>query len=674
MANWQAAEPGTVIGDGQGNYQMRVAGQWLPMPKGSLAADEHGAYHFNSDLVKPPEAPKGFSSSISASDNPTANDTEIAQGMQKMSNQQTPVGDVIDMLKAVPGGVVKMLEGIGNNVTEHPVLGNIPGLVDLFKRVAADPGGTLTSAANAVKNATPTQVGENVVAPIVAGGGISEGAGAVASRLGAEATAAEQLGLRTAQGLPAKMAGNTAGPTLDAQNNRVAATVLGADAGVPHSSPVTAQSLADARIAPGNLMDQGYGLVQPGPLSPVAREQVLAARGPATITKPTPNVANQINDIESSLLDPNGQFTGDQLRATRNSLNSDATAGANSTDADTRAVAAYKRNVVGALDQHVADSLPEGSPITQDMVSNARSTLAKNYTLQDLISKGGDINLQALAKLHRDNPNLLSGNSRTVAQFAHEHPEVTGTVSDADRISPPSLMGDLAQINPLTQPVGTIGQALFGALGRRLLRGAPGEAIGAGMQAPVAGGAGEFAPKPLTALQAPPSQAEAPHQGAMSLPEGLAPRPTLDLQAPLGTAFEPHQGAMALPEGAAPQAPYGTDLGTALGGPRKINVPNSQRGSMSFRDIERGGNDAASVNAASPEAISRGTRNLVEIGPDGNSSPVLRDVTQIDREPPPGHLIVDAGTGEIVKSGTMAPTLARGLLNRWKARGLGQSF
>jgi hypothetical protein len=627
MANWQAAEPGTVIGDGQGNYQMRVAGQWLPMPKGSLAADEHGAYHFNSDLVKPPEAPKSFSSSVSPSDKPTPQDLESAKGMEQMSNQQTPVGDVIDMLKAVPGGVVKMLEGIGNNVTEHPVLGNIPGLVDLFKRVAADPGGALSSAANAVKNATPTQVGENVVAPLVAGGGISEGAGAVASRLGTEATAAEQLGLRTAQGLPAKMAGNTAGPTLDAQNNRVAATILGADAGVPHSSPVTAQSLADARVAPGNLMDQGYGLVQPGPLSPAAREQVLAARGPATITKPTPNVESQISDIESSLLDPNGQFTGDQLRATRNSINSDATTGANSTDADTRAVAAYKRNIVGALDQHVADSLPEGSPITQDMIQNARSTLAKNYTLQDLISRGGDINLQALAKLHRDNPNLLSGNSRTVAQFAHEHPEVTGTVSDADRISPPSLMGDLAQINPLTQPVGTIGQALFGALGRRLLRGAPGEAIGAGMQAPVAGGAGEF--NPLDQALGGPAEARS-----------AAPAP----------------------------------LDTALNGPRKINVPNSQRGSMSFRDIERGGNDEASVSAASPEAISRGTRNLVEVGPDGNSSPVLRDVTQIDREPPPGHLIVDADTGEIVKSGTMAPPLARGLLNRWKARGLGQSF
>jgi hypothetical protein len=396
---------------------------------------------------------------------------------------------------------------------------------------------------------------------------------------------------------------------------------------VPHSSPVTAQSLADARVAPGNLMDQGYGLVQPGPLSPAAREKVLAARGPATITKPTPNFANAVNENESSLLDPNGQFTGAQLRDTRNSLNSDATAGANSDDADVRKIAKYKRNLVGAIDQHVEDALPEGSPITPDMLQNARSTLAKNYTLQDLIDKGGDINLQALAKLHRDNPDLLSGNTRIVAQFAHEHPEVTGSISDNYRISPPSAVGDIASVNPL-KPIGTVGQALFGALGRRLLGGAPGEAVGAGMQAPVAGGAGEFSPLDQ-ALGGP---AEAP---------SAAPAP----------------------------------LDTALNGPPKINVPNSQRGSMSFRNlVERGGNDEASVKAASPEAFNRKLGNLIEVDPDGNHEVVMRGVDQIDQEPKPGHIIVDAGTGEIVKSGTMAPTLARGLLNRWKARQLGQSF
>lgn len=556
-------------------------------------------------------------------------------GEANLAAQQTehgPVQSVINMLKVVPPGIVKMLEGIGNNAVEHPILGNIPGLVDTFKRVVSDPSGTLTSVSNAIQNATPEQVGENVVAPMVAGRLVSGGVGAV-SRLGAGAAAeaaapAGQLGLRTAGGLPAKAAGNTAGPTLDAQNQRVASTILGADAGVPHSSPVTAETLAEARKAPGELLDTGYGLVQPGPLSPAARAQVIAARGPATITKPTPNFANAVNDNESSLLDPNGQFTGAQLRATRNSLSSDAAVGASSDDADVRKIAAYKGKLVRAIDQHVEDSLPPDAAVTPDMIQNARTTLAKNYTLQDLIGKGGDINLQALAKLHRDNPDLMSGNSRIVAQFAHEHPEVTGAMSDADRISPPSFANDLSQVNPL-KPLGTVGQAVFGALGRRLLRGPRGAAVGAGMQSPVAGAAGEFAPLDQ-ALESP---AEAPS--------------------------------------AAPAS----DLDTALNGPQRITVPPGQRGSLSFRPIvERGGSDEASVKAASPEAFNRKSGNLVEVDPDGNHEVVMRGVDQIDQEPKPGHLIVDADTQQIVKKGNMPPALANGLLNRWKARQLGNSF
>jgi hypothetical protein len=458
---------------------------------------------------------------------------------QPVPEEHGPVQDVIDMLKAVPHGVVKMLQGIGQNATEHPILGNIPGLINTFKQVASDPSGTLTSVGNALRNATPQQVGENVVAPLVAGGLAGRGASAV-SGLGAE-TAAEaatphgQLGLRTANGIPAKMAGDTAGPTLDAQNLKVATNVLGADAGVPHTSPVNATTLETAREAPGQLLDAGYSLVPTGPLSPAARNAVAAARGPETITKPTPNVANQVNDIESRLLAPEGQFTGEQLRATRNSLNSDATAGADSTDADQRAVAQYKRRVVSALDQHLQDSLPEGSPVTPDMVKNARQTLAKNYQLQDLIGKGGDINLQQLAKIHRDDPNLLTGNTRTVAQFASDHPEVTGSISDADRISPPSFMSDLADINPL-KPLGTAGQAIFGAAGRRLLRGPSGEAVGKAMQAPVTGLGGEFAP--LEHSAGPPQEPPAPSA------EGITATP---ITQSLGDVMGSQRGAVGPP-------------------------------------------------------------------------------------------------------------------------------
>jgi hypothetical protein len=570
---WQAAEPGSLARDANGGFHIRVGDAWIAAPPGSVAKDEQGAFHYNPDALQaPPPA---------AAPDPIGTANKEAE-----QNERGPVGDTMAMLRSAGPGIIKMLEGIGQTAYEHPLLGNIPGLIDVFKRIASDPSGTITSVSNAVQHATPEQVGENVVGPLIAGGVAGEGAGLV-SRAGAAgaaeaATPAGQLGLRTASGPGATMAGSSAGTTLDIQNQRVASSVLGADAGVPHNLPVTAENLAKARIAPGRLLDQGYAQLPTGPLSPSAQALVRDARGPATITKPTPNVSGQISDIESSLLDPHGQFTGEQLRATRNSLNSDATAGAGSADADTRAMAAYKRGVVSALDQHLEDSLPQGAAVTPDMVSNARATLGKNYQLEGLIGPGGDINLQALAKLHRESPGLLTGNTRNVAQFASDHPEVTGGISDNTRISPPSMLNDVSGINPLQRPLGTIGQAIFGGVGRRLLRGAPGEAIGRAMQAPVAGANGEFDLRPLDQLVSPPGSAGAPAQRTMSLEPGSGQvlHPTGGLTASPPTAPAPAAPAPPGQISLADLLAHGVEQGPApgltagpMGAPPQTGVP-----------------------------------------------------------------------------------------------------
>ena len=468
-------------------------------------------------------------------------DPILAANQAAERSEQGPVQDFIDMLKAVPSGAVQMLEGMGNNAAEHPILGNLPALVDTLKRVSANPSGTLTSISNAVQNATPEQIGRNVVGPVLMGGAAGEGVEAASALRSAASAAgsaeaaspAGQLGLRTTKPHPvaAIAAGPSAAPALDAQNQAVASTILGADAGVPHGVPVTPSALSDARAAPGNVLDQAAATIPPGPLSAGAQAKVAAARGPSTITKPTPNVAGQINDLESSLLDPNGQFTGDQIRATRNSLSSDASAGRNSPDADTRAIATYKGRLVDALDQHVADTMPADGPVSPDMVQNARSTLAKNYQLQDLLGKGGDINLQQLAKLHRDSPNLLTGNTRTVAQFASDHPEVTGGISDADRIAPPGLLRDVSGVNPF-KPVSSFSQALFGRAARNTLTGPPGDSLALAQRAPVAGLGGEF-----DALPPSPAPGAGPIAVSGAPPSGSGPLSLADdLIAPAGNS------------------------------------------------------------------------------------------------------------------------------------------
>lgn len=468
-------------------------------------------------------------------------DPILAANQAAERSEQGPVQDFIDMLKAVPSGAVQMLEGMGNNAAEHPILGNLPALVDTLKRVSANPSGTLTSISNAVQNATPEQIGRNVVGPVLMGGAAGEGVEAASALRSAASAAgsaeaaspAGQLGLRTTKPHPvaAIAAGPSAAPALDAQNQAVASTILGADAGVPHGVPVTPSALSDARAAPGNVLDQAAATIPPGPLSAGAQAKVAAARGPSTITKPTPNVAGQINDLESSLLDPNGQFTGDQIRATRNSLSSDASAGRDSPDADTRAIATYKGRLVDALDQHVADTMPADGPVSPDMVQNARSTLAKNYQLQDLLGKGGDINLQQLAKLHRDSPNLLTGNTRTVAQFASDHPEVTGGISDADRIAPPGLLRDVSGVNPF-KPVSSFSQALFGRAARNTLTGPPGDSLALAQRAPVAGLGGEF-----DALPPSPAPGAGPIAVSGAPPSGSGPLSLADdLIAPAGNS------------------------------------------------------------------------------------------------------------------------------------------
>jgi len=468
-----------------------------------------------------------FARAWSGNDDPSATpDPHALQTLTSMS-QPTPqqgatlanIGESIPGLGHYISNVVHSPTPIGlaaqgaSALAEHAKNPNTgyPGLDNLIKNTF----GTVNAAAN---------IAPMLGGPVKAAGAIDSTLDAASAAKAAEtASPAGQLGLRTTAPHPiaAIAAGPSAAPALDTQNQAVASTILGADAGVPHGVPVTPSALSDARAAPGNVLDQAAATIPPGPLSAGAQAKVAAARGPSTITKPTPNVAGQINDLESSLLDPNGQFTGDQIRATRNSLSSDASAGRDSPDADTRAIATYKGRLVDALDQHVADTMPADGPVSPDMVQNARSTLAKNYQLQDLLGKGGDINLQQLAKLHRDSPNLLTGNTRTVAQFASDHPEVTGGISDADRIAPPGLLRDVSGVNPF-KPVSSFSQALFGRAARNTLTGPPGASLAAAQQAPVAGLAGEFdaRPPPAGPTGPPPAPAAGPIAAPGASPSG----------------------------------------------------------------------------------------------------------------------------------------------------------
>lgn len=54
---WQAADPGTIAQDAQGNYQVKIGANWMPAPKGTIAQGDDGKFHYNADAFTPPAAP-----------------------------------------------------------------------------------------------------------------------------------------------------------------------------------------------------------------------------------------------------------------------------------------------------------------------------------------------------------------------------------------------------------------------------------------------------------------------------------------------------------------------------------------------------------------------------------------------------------------------------------------
>jgi hypothetical protein len=133
-----------------------------------------------------------------------------------------------------------------------------------------------------------------------------------------------------------------------------------------------------------------------------------------------------------------------------------------------------------------------------------------------------------------------------VARFVSDHPEVTGGITNANRIAPPSALTDLAHTN-IINPRTWI-QPLIGAAGRSSLRGPAGAAQGLAERAPVAGLGGEFDIGP----QQPPATS-APTAGEASgaaIPMG--PLPTQGITATpltqkLGDMMPGQRGAVGAP-------------------------------------------------------------------------------------------------------------------------------
>jgi hypothetical protein len=749
MATWQAAEPGTVIGDGQGNYQIRVAGQWQPMPKGSLLADPHGAYHFDSDLVKPPAAPKASAKEPVAQSigskvvEATAGPSDLmstallniphaaAHAVVDLARRFTggdtdaPDPSIVQALHVAPGQAGQNLSrDIGNMLTLPP--GEEKSDVSPEEQAAFDkkwmptPNATVPNVLGHIANVAG-DVGSLAAAGGAAKGiisGVSAARGAATEAAAAAAAdPATQLGLRTAENNP--IARSVAGPSgreaLSLQNHQVGNTVAGAQAGVPHGTDVGYDSLEAARAAPNAVYGRVAANLPTAPLSDNATAAIRAAGGANRITEGTPDAITNIQSLQNQLLAPGRSFTGDQVVNESRGLRQEGGTNAASDDVSKQHLGRAQLDMARALEQHIADSLPPNGTTSLDQFQAARTALAKNYAVQSSL-RGSDVDLQALARVQRGDPDLLTGDLHTLADFANKHPEVSTLPSPGTRYAPPGVGKDLSHVN-VTNPSSWV-RPILGGLARRSLTGDPEAALGAARSAPVTGLGGEFDEMPMNSLHTPgavgpapsrqapldlgppgPGQVTNPTGGLTASPPGAPPAAAAGPPGQLSLADLLSHGVEQSPAAPLSFGPMGTAAPSGMpfarnaaheAGGLEVAPPqhtyggkpanNQDLGSVMSQGVPEGivqrANNASGESAASLEAISRGTRPLSIIDKDGNEQPLMRDVTQIDQRAPKGKILVDTSTGEIIDRGGLPQSHAQGLLNRWATMGrtLGDNF
>jgi hypothetical protein len=580
-----------------------------------------------------------------------------------------------------------------------------------------------------------------------------------AARAAAEANVPDwkKAGLRTADDHPVarNVAGQSGREALTLHNGPVADTVAANEAGSTPGRPMSQASLIEGRKEPNSVFGRVEKALPTGQLDAQAASDIKTAGAPegGRMSNGSPVAQQQIEALRAQLLDPNRQFTGQQIVNEMRGLRQEGFANAASEDVSNQQLGKAQLDMARAVEGHIGRNLPTTGDVSLEQFQGARKALAKNFTVQAAL-RGSNVDMQALARAYRADPELLDGGTKMLAQFADAHPEVSSLPSPNTRYNPPGLARDFSDID-LKKPL-TYVQPALGAAARRVMTGSPAAAVEqAGAMFPprspqafapipppppprIAGllpspamvnaGGGVATPGALDNLGLTPDvqAAAAAHPGAPRLgalhrpPEAPAPMESVEMHGPenwssvLQTNGAPpvarpslggvpladvlaHGVEQAPPPGLSlaldqnPAPPSGLtfqrnaaheagDLGLApddswfskdhrehmkdLADVMRQGVPD---GTMVRTVPGRLANNASGESAASMEAISRGTKPLAIIDPDGNAQPLLRDVTQIDRTAPKGHLIIDTATGEIIDRGGLTQAAANGLRNRWAA-------
>lgn len=405
----------------------------------------------------------------------------------------------------------------------------------------------------------------------------------------------EKAGFRSAEdhSIARDVAGTSGKDALVLHNQKIGNTVVGSDAGVPHGTDLSYEALEAAQKAPNSVYGRvAAALGQKSELSPAARTQVESAGNRANrITKGTPDAVAKVTALKDELLSAK-DLSGDRIVNELRGLRQEGYTNIASEDVSNQQLGSAQLDMARGLEQHITDALPKDGDVSLEQLKAARTALAKNYAVKGAL-RGKNVDLQAIARIQREDPELLTGGLKAAADFANENPTVTGLASKV--YSPPSYTKDVMGVPGTHSIENFLSPSFWAGLGggkvaaRRILTGDTEKALQGARETFPDGLGDEFAPIPTKGPQPPPGMtAETPPVGggprAVASPGDI---PLADLLAH-GVEQPPAQG-LSLVDMLAPKReglPFQQDADFLAGGLEL--APETPRGAIAASNADLG--------------------------------------------------------------------------------------
>lgn len=342
-----------------------------------------------------------------------------------------------------------------------------------------------------------------------------------------------------------------------ADNSALSTKLAGQQMGLGDSvTKINVGDLKKAKAAPGAVYDATGAKMPDFEPSPNLMNQLKDAAADQSV-QASPATRTAANKVLAAIAQNSGKYSGSgivgDISALRESPNT--------------------RPIANMLDQEVGRQLTaQGDTRGLQNLLDARQKFAQIYTTQDAL-RGGQVDTQAIAKVHRDNPNLLTGNLRIIGHAGNELPNdtalpeaptdgaldsfVRGSKAIAGSLIRPVMRSNAVQ-NQFGKVADATGKSYFDTFGEKPA--SPSEDLKLALAPGKVGrtqlkNQGELSvpqnPRPLIDLTKPEGQVGelTPVQGGLSVPEGpesITGAPSSSKEAnnlirPLGEAFQPHQ-------------------------------------------------------------------------------------------------------------------------------------